>query len=226
MHILLAAATTFEIQPAIDFLTQPLSRRRGHETDTLITGVGCMATVYSLKRQIDRLRPDIIIQAGIAGCWTGRQPGEVFAVREDLPGDQGVWEDGQFRSVFDLKLADKDGFPFTDGLLVNPHKKLLTLTSLETVRGITVNEITTDPRRIEYHERNNLPVVESMEGAGLHYVCLLEGIAFLQLRSVSNDIGVRDKTKWDIKKAIDRLNDRLIFLLEKLYKEDGIIIDP
>ena len=222
MHILLAAATTFEIQPAIDFLT--LSRRSGHQTGTLITGVGCMATVYSLMRQIDRLRPDIIIQAGIAGCWTGRQPGEVFAVREEFQGDQGVWEDGRFKSVFDLKLADKDAFPFTDGLLVNPYKKLLTLTSLEAVRGITVNEITTDPRRIE--GRNNAPVVESMEGAGLHYVCLQEGIAFLQLRSVSNDIGVRDKTKWDIKKAIDRLNDRLIFLLEKLYKEDKSIIDP
>ena len=224
MHILLAAATTFEIQPAIDFLA--LSRRPGHETGTLITGVGCMATVYSLIRQIDRLRPDIIIQAGIAGCWTGQQPGEVFAVREEFPGDQGVWEDGRFKSVFDLRLADKDGFPFTNGLLVNPYKKLLALTSLEAVRGITVNEITTDPRRIEWHGRNDVPVVESMEGAGLHYVCLQEGIAFLQLRAVSNDIGVRDKTKWDIKKAIDRLNDRLIFLLEKLYKEDKIIIDP
>src|SRR5258708_39886663 len=103
--------------------------------------------------------------------------------------------------------------------MVNPYKKLLTLTSLETVRGITVNEITTDPERIGWYRQNHAPVVESMEGGGLHYVGILEKIAFLQLRAISNDIGIRDKTKWDIKKAIVNLNGQLISLVEKLYKE-------
>jgi futalosine hydrolase len=52
-----------------------------------------------------------------------------------------------------------------------------------------------------------------MEGAALHYVCLQSGVPFLQLRSVSNTVGVRDKTKWDIKLAITRLNETLIPLL-------------
>ncbi len=67
------------------------------------------------------------------------------------------------------------------------------------------------------------PVVESMEGAALHYTCLEEGIAFLQLRAVSNTVGERNKTKWDIRAAIDGLNDRLIRLLQDLGDHDHSI---
>jgi futalosine hydrolase len=64
-----------------------------------------------------------------------------------------------------------------------------------------------------------------MEGGGLHYVGLRENIAFLQLRSVSNAIGVRDKTKWDFRSSIDRLNEELILLLEKLDAEDETVLE-
>ena len=50
MHILLAAATAFEIQPAIDGLPPD----NGHTIESLITGVGGIATVYSLMRQIGK----------------------------------------------------------------------------------------------------------------------------------------------------------------------------
>ncbi len=213
MYILLAAATTFEIQPTADFLT---NRNIGHETGILITGVGAIATTHALMRQIGRRRPDMIIQGGIAGCFTHRAPGEVVAIKEDSLGDMGVWEDGRFKTLFDLNLAGPGTAPFTNSLLINPYKKLLTLSGLEPVRAVTVNEISTNAARIEWIQQNTAPVVESMEGGGFHYVCLLEHIPFLQIRSVSNDIGVRDKTKWDIKAAITNLNSRLIDLFTKL----------
>jgi len=216
MQILLVAATTFEIQPAIDFLERPGALPPGLEINVLVTGVGSLATAWSLVRQIDRRRPDIVIQAGIAGCFTQLPAGTVVAVGEEMMADQGVWEDHLFKSIFDMKLADPDAPPFSAGLLANPHKELIALTGLEAVRGITVNEITTDPVRIGWYQQNTSPVVESMEGAGLHYVCLRESVAFVQLRSVSNDIGVRDKTRWDITKAIGSLNDQVIALLKKL----------
>ena len=212
MIILLAAATTFEIQPAIDALSAG-----GTDLDVrpLVTGVGSLAAAWSIMRQIDSGRPGLIIQAGIAGCMTGRSPGEVFAVGEDQFSDQGVWEDGRFKTLFDMKLADGDVFPFTGGRLVNPYGPLLELTGLPCVGALTVNEITTNPERISWYQQNTTAVVESMEGAALHYVCLQAGVPFLQLRSVSNAIGVRDKTKWDIKLAIARLNEKLISLVNK-----------
>jgi len=59
-------------------------------------------------------------------------------------------------------------------------------------------------------------VIESMEGAAFHYVCLQEAVPFLQLRAVSNMIGERDKTKWLMKEAIDNLNKELIVLIRPM----------
>jgi futalosine hydrolase len=59
-----------------------------------------------------------------------------------------------------------------------------------------------------------------MEGAALHYVCLMEEIPFLQIRSVSNLLGDRDKKGWKLKEAIEELNESLIALIQKLEKAD------
>jgi futalosine hydrolase len=56
-----------------------------------------------------------------------------------------------------------------------------------------------------------------MEGAGLHYVALMEKLPFLQIRSVSNFIGERDKTKWEMKKSITNLNRALQQLITKHF---------
>jgi futalosine hydrolase len=220
MHILLAAATTFEIQPTVNFLLNP----HPHRVSTLITGAGSLLTTWSLMRQIDRDRPDLIIQAGIAGSFTGRPHGEVVAIRDEALADLGVWEDRQFKTLFDLHLADANLPPFTNGRLVNPHSALITLTGLQTVSAITVNEISTNPDRIAWYRDQTAAAVESMEGGALHYVGLRERIAFLQLRSVSNDIGIRDKSSWNVPLAIRQLNDRLIRLLQELDHQDNSIL--
>jgi futalosine hydrolase len=164
-------------------------------------------------RQIDSERPALIVQAGIAGCLTDRPPGEVVVADEDQFADQGVWEEGRFKSLFDMRLADRDAFPFTRGQLVNPYPRLLARTALPRVGALTVNEITTNPERISWYQQNTAAVVESMEGAAFHYACLQKSVPFLQLRSVSNAVGVRDKKKWDIRLAIARLNEALVRLM-------------
>jgi futalosine hydrolase len=224
MYILVAAATAPEIQPAIEAFRQGNRLNGEHDVGVLITGVGAMATTWSLSRQIDRRRPDLIIQAGIAGCLRDILPGEVLVVTEDEPADLGVWEDGEFKSIFDLRLADADSFPFSGGRLVNPYLPLLELTSLEPVRGITVNEITTAAERITWYQQNTDAVVESMEGAALHFVCLQSGVPFLQLRAISNAVGVRDKTKWEMGLALGRLNSVLMACLSKPALAEKVLL--
>lgn len=223
MHILLVAATTFEIQPTID----ALGSRPGfgsHRLEPLVTGVGGIATTWSLMRQIGSGRPDLIIQAGIAGSLRDRLPREVLLVAEDQLADIGVWEEHRFKSIFDMQLADGNVAPYTNGRLINPYRRLMTLAGLEAVAGLTVNEITTNAERIRWYQQNTAAVVESMEGAPLHYVGLREHIPFLQMRSVSNMVGVRDKRGWDIRGAIESLNERLIALLENPALE--ILLEP
>ena len=55
-----------------------------------------------------------------------------------------------------------------------------------------------------------------MEGAALHYVCLHEKIPFLQLRTVSNYVGERNKTKWNIADAFENLNLELVTLINQI----------
>ena len=223
MHILLAAATTFEIQPTIDLLTSR-SHPSPHRISTLITGIGSLSTTWSLMHRIGNDRPDLTIQAGIAGCFTDRPLGEVLSIGDETLADLGVWEDQRFRTIFDLRLTDPDQPPFSKSRLVNPYHRLLQLTSLDSVSAVTVNEISTDPNRIRWLQANLAPTTESMEGGALHYVGLREQLPFLQLRSVSNAIGIRDKTKWNIPLAIARLNDRLISLLQQLDENDNAIL--
>lgn len=233
MHILLAASTLFEIQPAVDYLSlkngsagrTSAKSPHHHRISTLTTGVGTLSTTWSLMRQIGRDRPDLIIQAGIAGSFSGKPPGQVFAVRDEILADLGVWEDGRFKSVFDLRLADPDHPPFTAGRLCNPYQSLIDLSGLEPVGSITVNEISTNPGKIAWHRQHSAAEIESMEGGALHYVALQERIPFLQIRSVSNETGVRDKAKWNIPLAIRQLNDRLTVLLEELDQRDISILN-
>jgi futalosine hydrolase len=208
MEILIIAATSFEIQPTID--------RLGDRHTTLVTGLGAVSATHALMRQITRKRPDLVVQAGIAGSFHPGQIGKVLAVKEEIQADLGVWEDDSFKTIFDLRLTEKNTPPYKDGLLINPHQPLLDRISLPQVRAITINEITTSPKRIQWYQQYWSPFVESMEGAALHYTCLQEQIPFLQLRSVSNDIGQRDKSKWDIRGSIANLNTKLIDILESL----------
>lgn len=218
MHLLLTAATAAEIQPAIDWLAK--KDPSPSHIEVLITGIGSVATTYSLTKSIYQKKPLLVVQAGIAGSFIAANTGEVFVISEDRFGDLGVWEKEQFKTVFDLKLANENEAPYSGGTLKNPYQKLITFTDLKTVKAITVNEISTNLKMIDWYKQILSSVVESMEGAALHYVCLQESIPFLQIRSVSNEIGERDKTKWKMKEAIHNLNEQLISLLNKLSAYD------
>ena len=69
---------------------------------------------------------------------------------------------------------------------------------------------------IKFYRETFNPVTESMEGAALHYICLMENVPYIQLRSISNYIGERNKKKWDMQDSINNLNNALIKLIEKI----------
>ncbi len=210
MSILIVAATPKEVQPFQEWLQQRGDHADNKQVSILITGVGGVATGYHLTKEIIRVRPGCVIQAGIAGSFGEKvAPGDVVAVASDAFGDMGAMEASGFADVFDLNLTAKDEFPFNDGKLPNPHSLLLERAVVPLVKAVTINEITTERDRIETLKQKYHAAVESMEGAAFHYVCLLEHIPFIQVRAISNFVGERDKTKWMMKAAIDNLNTYL-----------------
>ncbi|WEK35833.1 MAG: futalosine hydrolase [Candidatus Pseudobacter hemicellulosilyticus] len=216
MDLLLTAATAFEIQPTIDWLEQNGRRIGAHTVNYLITGVGGLATSWELATHFQQNPPDAALQAGIAGSFsTNYPPGTVALVREEYTGDTGVEENNCFRDLFDLGFQQPGQFPYSGRALTNPALSGDTYLGLPVVNGVTVGEISTRPERIAQLQQNYAPVVESMEGAAFHYACLRQGIPFLQLRAVSNSVGERDKSKWQLKPAIELLNNTLINLLDQ-----------
>ncbi len=214
MQVLVTAATAKEIEP---FLELHRKSNKFSDVDVLITGIGLTSTAYHLTRQMQLKRPDIIIQAGVAGCFDKKIPlGSVLLIKQDAIADQSVIELKKLKTLFALNLVPQNQFPFRKGWLVNTHLALAKKIRLKTVNGISVNQITTSKQMIRFYENEFHPVTESMEGAALHYVCLMEKIPFLQIRSISNYIGERNKKKWNMKESILNLNKSLIQLLESL----------
>lgn len=212
MPVLLCAATEFEIKPTIEFITD----NGLNDIEVLLTGVGLTAATYQLTRAAYTQKPTFFLQAGVAGSLDeGLVLGNVVVVASETIGDLGVAESGSFTSLFGLKLNDKNSFPWTDGKLCNSNEIVQQL-NLPVVDSVSVNEISTNARRIEYYRNNLGAAIESMEGAALHYVSLRENIPFLQIRSLSNFVGERDKSKWKMKEAIASLNHELQMVISKL----------
>jgi len=225
MKIALIAATWQEIAPIQDYLSERLYLKNHHQFSLWVTGVGLVNTTYNLTKKIAIEKPDLAIQAGIAGSFQPLvySPGDVVAVKEEVMGDLGVMEGNDtWNDIFDLKLADPNLFPFKSSKLPNPHIKLFQKINLPVVRAVSVNEISTNPKRIHQLIEQYAPAVESMEGAAFHYVCLSESIPFIQIRSISNRIGERDKSLWQLTKAIENLQNTLISLINKLAESNHL----
>jgi Nucleoside phosphorylase len=206
MKILLVAATKMEVEPFLNKMNQ----RESNETiEPLICGIGIASTVYQLTRKLLNNHYDLVIQAGIAGSFTKKiKKGEVVLVRQDAFTGPAILENGEFKTPF----FDENEFPFLGGRLVNTNE-VLKETHLRIVNAVTTDVITDEKKQNKKMRKTFAADIESMEGAALHYVCLQQRVPFLQLRAISNKVGVRDKTKWKIKTAIDNLTMELNKLL-------------
>jgi futalosine hydrolase len=134
----------------------------------------------------------------------------VVAVKQDAIADQSVVELEKLKTLFDLNLVPQDQYPYKKGWLINTNKEVLKKTKLKIAKGISVNQISTSKQMIKFYRDAFDPTTESMEGAALHYVCLMENVPFVQIRSISNYIGERNKKKWNMNESIINLNKALI----------------
>ena len=224
MNLLLTAATSAEIQPAMNFIQENFTQKGegsfqegSFELKVLISGVGILSTSHSLTRFFARHSCDLAIQAGIAGSFRPDIPiGEVVEVEREILGDLGVQDGDQFLDLFDIHLMEQGQFPFTDKFLWNKGIHHPKFPPFRKVNSITVNQVSGRESTIRIWEEKYHPDLETMEGAAFHFVCLQEEIHFLQIRSISNEVRVRDKSKWDIPLAITQLNLHLIEMIRCL----------
>ncbi len=225
MRVLLVAATSFEVAPTYEWLQLQCQQIGNHhfkkdflEVQVLITGVGLPLTTYALSKTLHTSKPfDLLINAGIAGAINPElHLGQVVQVTSDEFADLGVEEaDGSFTSMHALDLLPGNQYPFTGGRLLNPQADASFLPS---VKALSVNKVHGNPASIERLKEKYDADIESMEGAAFFYVCLMEQVKFLQIRSISNYVEARNRDNWNIPLALQNLNEVLVGMLHTLAK--------
>ncbi|MEI7628286.1 MAG: futalosine hydrolase [Bacteroidota bacterium] len=220
MRVIISAATVGEWMPSfLNVNTLYTGESQRLKLQYHQSGIGMLAASFALTKLALEDKPDLIIQVGIAGTFdSSLLLGSVVAIHEETIGDLGVEEDGKWKDLFDLKLEKSSYHPFEKRKLPNQWLTKYNLLGLKEVSGITVNEISTNPERIQKLVKKYNPGIESMEGAALHYVARETNIPFIQIRAISNYIGERDKSNWQMKLAIDNLNQTLLKYIDCLYQ--------
>jgi futalosine hydrolase len=207
MAILIFAATETEIAPLRQWVNDPANRHSLAAVKLIVTGAGILSSAVQITQSLIQSRPDLAIQVGIAGSFSlSLPPGAVTLVEQETVGDMGVWENHQFQDLFDLKLVTENIFPFTGKKLRNPDLDRFKHLNLPEVQGLTVNEISTDPHRIQHLTQKYQPQIETLEGASFHYAALQLKIPFIQIRGISNAVGERDKKNWKMNESIENSN--------------------
>ncbi len=200
MDLLVVAATKLEIAPFLEI---------NNNADVLITGVGIPSTIFHLSQKLSKSNYDLVIQAGIGGTFNGTlENPDIVIIGEDTFADIGAHEKGKFQTLFEMGFLNENEFPFESGWLKN-RSDILKKITMPLAKAITVNKITDDKNQLQELKDKFKADVESMEGAAFHYVCLQEKVSFFQLRSISNIVGERDKSKWKMEEAISLLNKTL-----------------
>jgi futalosine hydrolase len=176
--------------------------------DLLVTGPGTVATAFEMARILERKNYEAAINFGIAGAYhADLAPGEVVEVVEDEFADLGADDRGVHLSIFEMGLVDPDSHPFSAGK-VYPFGSL-PVTGLKKVKGATVNTVSGETAAIEKLLKRTNAEIESMEGAAFFFACARMQVPSMAIRSISNRVEPRDKSKWQMKGAMDGLENFL-----------------
>ena len=195
------------------------------EVEYMLTGIGATSTSYRLTKQLCSTETpyDLVVNTGIAGSFSEEFPiGAVARIDKEYFGDLGFETFSGFQTLFEYQILDADTFPFKGGALNAPllgDRLENALSHIKKASSVTVQTVSGLPEKTDRLRMGFSPQIESMEGAAFFYICLLERLPFIELRSVSNEVGERDRTKWNIPLALENLKKETANLLKALISQ-------
>ena len=176
--------------------------------EVLHTGIGMVNTAFQLGKYFSLQKPDLAINLGIAGSFSRDFAlGEVVEVVEDQFSELGAEDGDDFLNLeaMGFPLFEKDGQKHYNSLR-NPHASPF---PLKKVSGITINTVHGNESSISKLLKRTEVVVESMEGAAFFQACLQDEVKFYAIRSISNYVERRDRSKWNIPLALSTVQNLL-----------------
>jgi futalosine hydrolase len=205
---------------------EPRARMRGGHLFA-VTGVGIPMTLARLMPLASALRPELIVNVGIAGAYpeTDIAIGYVVTGSHESFGDIGVelpgldpfapisgfpWADPEYRQPLSLAVA---AYPRSEDLF--PESRTWPF-PIRMARGCTVNRCTgleaTGRRRRDAFGAE----FESMEGAAAALAGMETGIPVCEVRAISNLASTRDMRPENIAQALGNLGVYMARWLESL----------
>lgn len=212
----------------------------GSEVRLVETGIGAVNTAHALTCVLQAWRPVAALQVGVGGAYSGAglALGDLALASEEVYGDLGVrtgdgWHSAEAIGipVVELGRAYFNSFPVDPKLMERAREVLQggcngPAPALCVGRFVTVQECSglAELGR-ERGERFNA-VCENMEGAAAAHVCLLYGVPFLELRSISNQVGDRRLETWNLPLACARAQEAALRLLLEGDLDQGPVAAP
>ena len=186
--------------------------------DVLAAGVGSVSVAVVTARTLSSAEYSLVVCTGIAGGFSGKaEVGSIVVANEIIVADLGTEAAEGFCSL------DKLGFGFTriqiNTNLVDRVTRGLREAKLPVNCGpvLTVSTVTgTVASSVELASRVPGAAAEAMEGYGVGLAAFDRGIPVLEIRTISNMVGPRDRTAWQIKEAFDVLESVSTVLTEVL----------
>ncbi|NCO55762.1 MAG: futalosine hydrolase [Bacteroidetes bacterium CG02_land_8_20_14_3_00_31_25] len=205
MKILITAATKIE-SDIISNISKNIYSTDDYEF--ICTGIGMVNTTYNLTKKIYFAQPDFILNVGICGSFNNSlSVGSVVSVKSENFADFGIDDNGKFiqLNIFNDETEKKELICKNAGIF-----------NLPIVKAVTVNTASGSEENINKLKNNFSPDIETMEGAAVFYVCLLNKIPFAEIRAVSNMVEPRNKSNWNIETALKNLNLELPNIITKV----------
>jgi futalosine hydrolase len=168
----------------------------------VISGIGPASSAAATAAALAQRPVEAVLSLGICGGFAGATAiGDIVVATDIVAADLGADSPEGFLAMGQLGWAD-------DSHTVDPELVTsLTIRLGDVVTGpvLTVSTVTgTDARAGQLAERHGA-VAEAMEGWGVLTAALPHGLPVLEVRTVSNLVGVRDLTTWDLPSAFASL---------------------
>jgi futalosine hydrolase len=172
----------------------------GSSYDVVTAGVGPSAAAAATARALSTADYTAAWSLGVGGGFAGRcAPGQVAVGTAAVAADLGAESPEGFLSLETLGFGSVRHV--ADASMARP----LADAGLEVVTGevLTVSTATgTDERAADLLARHPAAVAEAMEGFGVATAAAAVGVPFAEVRAVSNLIGRRDRSGWDLDGAL------------------------
>lgn len=153
---------------------------------------------------------DLALNVGVAGAFRegGLAEGDVAVANVITAADLGAWAPAGFLDLSVMGLDGAGGVACPSTWVEHVHQQLL-LAGVPSRCGmiLTLSAMTgTDSRAIELFERHHA-LAEAMEGAGMAEAATRWGLPVMEIRSMSNLVGDRDREVWQLGPALGRLSE-------------------